>query len=173
MDGPEYETAAGVGPNCGVTDPQVILEVNFYCDTYGIDTISFGTMTAFLMECYENGILNKERTGGLELVWGNAEAELELLHQMARNEGFGKIAALGSHKQKEYFAAQGWGDMDFMNENQSAHGGRDMDTLFPEWELKEKLSLDIGATKKFRKELLPGCVQQLVSWKAAISVFAV
>ncbi len=32
---------AGVGPNCGVTDPQVILEVNFYCDTYGIDTISF------------------------------------------------------------------------------------------------------------------------------------
>ncbi len=50
-------------------------------------------MTAFLMECYENGILNKERTGGLELVWGNAEAELELLHQMARNEGFGKIAA--------------------------------------------------------------------------------
>ena len=41
-------------------------------------------MTAFLMECCENGILNKERTGGLELVWGNAEAELELLHQMAQ-----------------------------------------------------------------------------------------
>lgn len=116
VDGPEYETAAGVGPNCGITDPQVILEINFYCDTYGIDTISWGTMTAFLMECYENGILNKERTGGLELKFGNAAAALELLHLTARNEGFGRIAALGSHRQKEYFAAQGWGDMDFMND---------------------------------------------------------
>ena len=39
VDGPEYETAAGVGPNCGVTDPQVILEVNFYCDTY-VDAVT-------------------------------------------------------------------------------------------------------------------------------------
>ncbi len=116
VDGPEYESAAGLGPNCGITDPQAVLELNFYCDTYGIDTISYGTMTAFLMECYENGILNEERTGGLKLEWGNSEASLEMLHQMARYEGFGKIAALGSHKQKEYFAAQGWGDMDFMND---------------------------------------------------------
>ncbi len=140
VDGPEYETAAGVGPNCGVTDPQVILEVNFYCDTYGIDTISFGTMTAFLMECYENGILNKERTGGLELVWGNAEAELELLHQMARNEGFGKIAALGSHKQKEYFAAQGWGDMDFMNDIAMEQKGLE----YSEYASKESLAQQGG-----------------------------
>lgn len=116
VDGPEYETAAGVGPNCGISDPQVILELNFYCDTYGLDTISWGTMVAFLMECYENGILNKERTGGLELNFGNAEADLELIHLTAKNEGFGKIAALGSHKQKQYFADMGWGGMDFMND---------------------------------------------------------
>lgn len=116
VDGPEYESAAGLGPNCGITDPQAVLELNFYCDTYGIDTISYGTMTAFLMECYENGILNEERTGGLKLEWGNAEASLEMLHQMARGEGFGRIAALGSHKQKELFASKGWGDIDFMND---------------------------------------------------------
>lgn len=116
VDGPEYETAAGVGPNCGITNPQVILELNFYCDTYGIDTISWGTSVAFLMECYENGILNKERTGGLELNFGNSDATLELMHQMARNEGFGKIAGMGSHKQKEYFAKMGWGDINFMND---------------------------------------------------------
>ncbi len=51
--------------------PDAVLEINFYCDTYGIDTISFGTLTAFIMDCYENGILNKERTGGLEMTWGN------------------------------------------------------------------------------------------------------
>ena len=97
-------------------------------------------MTAFLMECYENGILNKERTGGLELVWGNAEAELELLHQMARNEGFGKIAALGSHKQKEYFAAQGWGDMDFMNDIAMEQKGLE----YSEYASKESLAQQGG-----------------------------
>ena len=73
-------------------------------------------MCAFLMECYENGILNKERTGGLELNFGNSAAALELLHLMAKNEGFGKIAALGSHKQKELFIKNGWGDAKFLND---------------------------------------------------------
>ena len=36
VDGPEYENAAGLGSNIGNFDPQVLLELNFYCDTYGI-----------------------------------------------------------------------------------------------------------------------------------------
>ncbi|MEG0813275.1 MAG: aldehyde ferredoxin oxidoreductase C-terminal domain-containing protein [Clostridium sp.] len=140
VDGPEYETAAGVGPNCGITDPQVILEINFYCDTYGIDTISFGTMTAFLMECYENGILNKERTGGLELYFGNIDAALELLHLIARNEGFGKIGALGSHKQKAYFEEQGWGDPAFMNDIAMEQKGLE----YSEYSSKESLAQQGG-----------------------------
>ena len=116
VDGPEYESAAGLGPNIGVTDPDVILELNFYCDTYGLDTISFGTLTAFAMECYENGILNKERTGGLELEWGNGAAALEMIHQMSRGEGFGLIAGQGVGKMKKHFAAQGWGDPAFMQD---------------------------------------------------------
>jgi aldehyde:ferredoxin oxidoreductase len=71
VDGPEYETVGGVGSNCGIFDADYIIECNFYCDTYGIDTISFGTIVAFVMECYERGILNKDRTGGLELNFGN------------------------------------------------------------------------------------------------------
>lgn len=42
----------------GIFDPNFIAEYNFYCDTYGLDTISYSTMTAFIMECYEAGILN-------------------------------------------------------------------------------------------------------------------
>ena len=67
VDGPEYETVAGCGSNLGIFNPRDIIELNFYCDTYGIDTISFGTLTAFVMECYEAGILDPEKTGGLEL----------------------------------------------------------------------------------------------------------
>jgi len=68
------------------------------------------------MECYENGILNKERTGGLELTWGNKEAIMELLHQIARGEGFGKIAGMGTRKMKELFIKNGWGDPNFLND---------------------------------------------------------
>jgi aldehyde:ferredoxin oxidoreductase len=110
VDGPEYENAAGLGSNAGIFDPDYLLELNFYCDTYGVCTITWGTLCAFVMECYQRGILNKERTGGLDLTWGNAEADLEMMHQMARGEGFGAIAGQGVHKMKQIFAERGWGD---------------------------------------------------------------
>ena len=103
VDGPEYENAGGLGSNGGIFDPDYIIEANFYCDTYGICTITWGTLVAFIMECYENGIINKEITGGLELNFGAKEAALELIHQLARGEGFGKIAGLGIAKMKDVF----------------------------------------------------------------------
>ena len=63
---------------------------------------------AFVMECYENGILNKERTGGYELNFGNGEEAMEMLHQMARGEGFGKIIGLGIHRMKRIFCKRIW-----------------------------------------------------------------
>jgi len=116
VDGPEYETAASLGSCVGVFNANHVIECNFYCDTYGICTITFGTLTAFIMECYENGILNKERTGGLELNFGNWDAMMELLHQMARGEGFGQIAGQGVRKMKELFAKNGWGDPKFLQD---------------------------------------------------------
>jgi len=104
VDGPEYETAAGIGGNCGCFDPDIVLEANFYCDHYGLDTIGISTTIAFLMECYENGILDKEKTGGLDLRFGNGGDLLELIHLIARGEGFGKIAGQGVRSCKRYFA---------------------------------------------------------------------
>ena len=116
VDGPEYETTSSNGSIMGIFNPDFTIETNFYCDTYGICTITFGTIMGFVMECYENGILNEERTGGLKLNFGNADGAMEVLHQMARGEGFGKIAGMGVRKMKEYFAAQGWGDAQFMQD---------------------------------------------------------
>jgi aldehyde:ferredoxin oxidoreductase len=116
VDGPEYETIAGCGSNCGIFDPAALLEINFYCDTYGIDTISFGTLTAFVMECYEAGILNNENTGGLVLNFGNAEATIELLHQMGRGEGFGAIAGQGVRRMKQIFAEEYGADLAFLQD---------------------------------------------------------
>ncbi len=69
--GPEYETIAGCGSNLGIFDPHTVAEMNFYCDAYGLDTISVGTGIAFVMECFEMGLINETHTGGLELRFGN------------------------------------------------------------------------------------------------------
>ncbi len=116
VDGPEYENAAGLGSNIGNFDPQILLELNFYCDTYGIDTISFANCCAFAMECYEEGILTTEHTGDLELNFGNGLAALELLHQMARGEGFGVTVGQGVLYMKKYFAEEFGGDPDFLHD---------------------------------------------------------
>lgn len=116
VDGPEYETAASLGSCAGIFNPDFTIEANFYCDTYGICTISWGTILGFVMECYEAGILNPERTGGLKLNFGNADDAMELLHQLARGEGFGVIAGLGVRKLKEMFAEKGWGDRQFLQD---------------------------------------------------------
>jgi len=116
VDGPEYESTSSLGSIAGIFNPDFTIESNFYCDTYGICTISWGTILGFVMECYENGILNEERTGGMKLNFGNADSAMELLHMVSRGEGFGKIAGLGVHKMKELFASNGWGDPKFMQD---------------------------------------------------------
>ncbi|MBN1337734.1 MAG: hypothetical protein JXA03_00345, partial [Bacteroidales bacterium] len=116
VDGPEYESTSSLGSIMGIFNPDFTIETNFYCDTYGICTISWGTIMGFVMECFENGILNEERTGGLKLNFGNADSAMELLHQLGRGEGFGRIAGQGVRKMKKLFAEKGWGDPQFMQD---------------------------------------------------------
>jgi aldehyde:ferredoxin oxidoreductase len=116
VDGPEYETTSSLGSIAGIFNPDYTIEANFYCDTYGICTISWGTILGFIMECYETGILNEERTGGLKLNFGNADAAMDLLHLVSRGGGFGLIAGQGVRKMKEIFAKNGWGDPKFMQD---------------------------------------------------------
>lgn len=140
VDGPEYETVAGCGSNIGIFNPPDIIELNFYCDTYGIDSISFGTLTAFCMECYEAGILDLEKTGGLDLRFGNADAALELLHQMARGEGFGLIAGMGVRAMKAYFVEHFGADPAFVQDIGMENKGME----YSEYMTKESLAQQGG-----------------------------
>lgn len=104
IDGPEYETAGAVA--CmGIFDPHFIMEYNWYCDEYGLDTISMGVTASFLMECVQRGYLSKEDIG-YELVWGNIESADRLVHETALAKGFGKICAQGVHRAKAWVAEQ-------------------------------------------------------------------
>lgn len=93
--GPEYETLAGFGANCLCDDLNAIAHMNDLCNRYGLDTISTSSVLAFAMEAYERGLISPKETGGLKLVWGDAEAMIQAIHAIARREGIGDLLADG------------------------------------------------------------------------------
>jgi len=140
VDGPEYETIAGCGSNLGIFDPFTIVELNFYCDAYGLDTISVGTTMAFAMECFEMGIINETHTGGLDLRFGNRDAVLELLHQVARGEGFGTVLGQGVRRMKKLFASEFGADAQILQDIGMESKGLE----FSEYMTKESLAQQGG-----------------------------
>jgi len=141
VDGPEYETVA-CGSNMGIWDPLWILEFNFYCDTYGLDTISTGTSIAFYMEMYEYGILNKERCDGIELCFGNAEAVFELIHRIAKGEKseFVGIASKGIRRTKDWLIKKGLGEKQLIEQTGMESKGLE----YSEYVTKESLAMQGG-----------------------------
>ncbi len=93
---PEYETIGVFGTMCLNNHTESIARANYICNSYGLDTISAGCTIAFAIECYENGIITKADTEGIELTWGNHRSILAVLEKMARKEGFGAVLADGS-----------------------------------------------------------------------------
>ena len=98
---PEYETLAAFGSNCGVDQVEALIKANEICNRNGIDTISTGASIAFAMECFENNLIGKEETGGLELKFGNAHAMLEMVEKIAARQGLGDILAEGVQRAAE------------------------------------------------------------------------
>jgi len=141
VDGPEYETVA-CGANMGLWDPLWILEFNFYCDTYGLDTISTGTAIAFYMEMYEYGVLNMERCDGLELCFGNAEAVLEFLHRIAKGDRgeFVQTGSKGVRRVKDWIVRKGWGDKQLVEDAGMESKGLE----YSEYVTKESLAMQGG-----------------------------
>ncbi|MFX0023222.1 MAG: aldehyde ferredoxin oxidoreductase family protein [Candidatus Hermodarchaeota archaeon] len=99
--GPEYESIAAFGSNCGVDDLKAVCKANELCNKYSIDTISAGVSIGFAMECYENGIISEKDTSGLKLTFGNAEAMVKMVEMIGKREGFGDILAEGVKRASE------------------------------------------------------------------------
>ena len=104
IDGPEYETVGAV--SCmGIFDPHFVMEYNWYCDEYGLDTISTGVTIGFFMECVQRGFLSAEDIG-YELNFGNMEVVVRLLPEIASGEGFGRVVGQGVARGKEWVAGK-------------------------------------------------------------------
>lgn len=94
--GPEYETIAALGSNCGVGDVEKIVKANERCGAYSLDTISTGSTIAFAIECYERGLLTKKDTGGFEMRFGDGDLVLKLIELIIQRKGIGALLAEGT-----------------------------------------------------------------------------
>ena len=95
---PEYETVLSLGGLLLNEDTDSIFYLNELLNRAGMDTISTGATVAFAIECFENNILTKKATDGLELTWGNTRSIVALVEKMVRREGIGDLLADGSLK---------------------------------------------------------------------------
>ena len=94
VDGPEYETTALLGSNCGIDDLAAVAKASQMCDDLGIDTITAGATISFAMECSEKGYLKQEDIANLK--FGNEEAVHQMLRLISERRGIGEKFAKGS-----------------------------------------------------------------------------
>lgn len=94
--GPEYEALVAMGSNCGIGDLKLLLKANELCNRHGLDTITLGMSISFAMKCYEEGIIDKDQTEGIDLRFGNEKCLLPLIEKIARRDGFGNVLADGT-----------------------------------------------------------------------------
>jgi len=102
VEEPEYESMAAWSSLVDIDDPMKSVLIANEVDRLGLDTNEAGWLIAWLMECYENGILKKEDLDGIEMIWGNEEAILATLKKIAYRKGFGDILAGGVKRASEY-----------------------------------------------------------------------
>ncbi|MHA1219987.1 MAG: aldehyde ferredoxin oxidoreductase family protein [Candidatus Heimdallarchaeaceae archaeon] len=94
VDGPEYETTALLGSNCGIKDLGAVAKASEMCDDLGIDTITAGATISFAMECVEKGYFQQSDVDNL--AFGNDDAVLEMIKLISHREKIGDLFAQGS-----------------------------------------------------------------------------
>lgn len=97
----EYEPLYAMSSLWGVDDPAAAIRAVEVANHAGMDAISAGATVAWAMECFERGILTRDDFDGLEPHFGNAEAAMALLQQIAQRDGIGDLLAEGSKRAAE------------------------------------------------------------------------
>jgi aldehyde:ferredoxin oxidoreductase len=106
VEEPEYEGIASFSELVGINDVTSSMVLANQVDRLGIDTNESGWVIAWVMECYEKGLLKKEDLDGLDMKWGNDEAVMAMLLKIANREGIGNLLAEGVMRASRYVGGQ-------------------------------------------------------------------
>jgi aldehyde:ferredoxin oxidoreductase len=155
---PDYEQWASWSSVIGQTDPGAAVVLSNEVDDLGMDTNESGWVIAWVMECFEKGILTARDTAGLEMTWGNTEAVRKMLKKIACREGIGDLLAEGVMRasQKVGGEAPGMGIYTLKGNTPRSHDHR-----VTWWELFDTVVSSTGtieSAKMFQREQigLPG-----------------
>jgi aldehyde:ferredoxin oxidoreductase len=90
----EYESAALMGSNLGISDIRAVARLVKSCDLLGLDTMSCGSTIGFAMEACQKGLIPSP--AGIDLDFGNVAAVQYLIDAIAhRKEGLGSLLSRG------------------------------------------------------------------------------
>jgi Aldehyde:ferredoxin oxidoreductase len=95
LEGPEYETLAILGSNCGNDSLEGIAYLNYLCDDFGMDTISTGNIMGFTIEATKKGMIDED------VDFNDPKKQGELIRKIAYREGVGNELAEGVKKFSE------------------------------------------------------------------------
>ncbi len=84
----EFFMISSFGPLLGNADLASVIKACELCNDLGLDCGDMGASIAFVMECFEKGLINTQDTDGIVLKWGDPTCILKLIRKTAYREGF-------------------------------------------------------------------------------------
>lgn len=94
--GPEFEAVCSLGTMLDHSELAGVVKASELCNRYGMDTITCGSTLAFAYDCFTEGLITEEDTGGVKLEFGSPDGAIEMMSKIAKREGFGDVLAEGS-----------------------------------------------------------------------------
>ena len=109
VEEPEYEQMAAWGPVIGQEDVEAAMMLSALTDRLGLENNEAGWLVAWVMECFERGLITAEDIGGLEVRWGDVKSVEELLKMVSERRGFGDLLAEGVRRASERIGGEAAG----------------------------------------------------------------
>ena len=111
-EGPDYTAQAAFGGETDTPRATTVLVGNHLTNQYGVDNLEIGSIIAWAMELYEEGILTDKDTDGVDLRFGNDEAVIEMIDRICFRKGYlGDLLAEGGIQAAEKI---GKGSFDYL-----------------------------------------------------------
>ena len=95
-EGPEFETLCSFTSRVGCRDLDFALEMNFYLNQMGLDSISTSEVIGWIMECQEKGLLKASDLEGMNITWGEVDKIRKLINMIVFRRGIGDRLAEGA-----------------------------------------------------------------------------
>ena len=90
-----HDNGGGWNANVMIPGFEVQAYLSSYVDHLGLDSEDVSGVVAWMMECFQRGLITREDLGGIDLAWGDLEAICRLLKKIVYREGIGNTLAEG------------------------------------------------------------------------------